>query len=104
MSVSVSECLSTTLLARSQEKKLVPFANHVSCTVEMVDVNMPVDVAVVDEIQMIGDQSRGWAWTRALMGVPVRMTARLLVCQLARALFDVACGCVGQSYSFVRKR
>ena len=28
------------------------------------------DVAVIDEIQMIGDESRGWAWTRALQGVP----------------------------------
>lgn len=28
-----------------------------------------VDVAVVDEIQMIRDPSRGWAWTRALLGL-----------------------------------
>lgn len=27
-------------------------------------------VGVVDEIQMIADESRGWAWTRALMGLP----------------------------------
>lgn len=25
---------------------------------------------VIDEIQMMGDEQRGWAWTRALMGVP----------------------------------
>ncbi|XP_060528380.1 ATP-dependent RNA helicase SUV3 homolog, mitochondrial [Cylas formicarius] len=42
---------------------------HVSCTVEMAAVNMPYEVAVIDEIQMIKDQQRGWAWTRALMGV-----------------------------------
>lgn len=29
-----------------------------------------VDCAVIDEIQMIGDRDRGWAWTRALLGVP----------------------------------
>ena len=26
------------------------------------------EVAVIDEIQMIRDQQRGWAWTRALLG------------------------------------
>lgn len=25
-------------------------------------------MAVIDEIQMIKDPSRGWAWTRALLG------------------------------------
>lgn len=41
----------------------------VSCTVEMVPINDEVDVAVIDEIQMIGDKDRGWAWTQALLGV-----------------------------------
>lgn len=27
------------------------------------------EVAVIDEIQMIRDPSRGWAWTRALLGL-----------------------------------
>ena len=36
----------------------------------MADVATPVDVAVLDEIQMIGDEQRGWAWTRALLGIP----------------------------------
>ena len=40
-----------------------------SCTVEMVPLQTQMDVAVVDEIQMIGDPERGWAWTAALLGV-----------------------------------
>ncbi|KAI1434448.1 P-loop containing nucleoside triphosphate hydrolase protein [Xylaria sp. CBS 124048] len=40
-----------------------------SCTVEMTPVNQAVDVAVIDEIQMIGDSDRGWAWTQAFLGV-----------------------------------
>lgn len=40
-----------------------------SCTVEMVTVSHPVDVAVIDEIQMLGHQQRGWAWTQAFLGV-----------------------------------
>ncbi|GIL59735.1 hypothetical protein Vafri_14458 [Volvox africanus] len=30
------------------------------------------DVAVLDEIQMLGDRLRGWAWTRALLGLAAR--------------------------------
>lgn len=40
-----------------------------SCTVEMVPLNTPLDIAVIDEIQMIGNAERGWAWTQALLGV-----------------------------------
>ncbi|TDZ47244.1 ATP-dependent RNA helicase suv3 [Colletotrichum trifolii] len=44
----------------------------ISCTVEMTPLNRMVDVAVLDEIQMIGDKDRGWAWTQALLGVMAR--------------------------------
>jgi len=52
-------------------------AAHVSCTVEMTSVNTPYEVAVIDEIQMMRDPSRGWAWTRALLGV---MAEEIHVC------------------------
>jgi len=44
-------------------------SSHVSCTVEMTNVTQSYEVAVIDEIQMIKDSQRGWAWTRALLGV-----------------------------------
>lgn len=43
-----------------------------SCTVEMVPLNTDVDVAVIDEIQMIGHRERGWAWTQALLGLKAK--------------------------------
>ncbi|KAH6676631.1 P-loop containing nucleoside triphosphate hydrolase protein [Halenospora varia] len=43
-----------------------------SCTVEMVPLNSKVDVAVIDEIQMLGDEERGWAWTQAFLGVQAK--------------------------------
>lgn len=43
-----------------------------SCTVEMTPLNSRVDVAVIDEIQMIGDEQRGWAWTQAVLGVQAK--------------------------------
>lgn len=36
----------------------MPGAAHTACTVEMVNMQRRVDVAVIDEIQMIGDESR----------------------------------------------
>jgi ATP-dependent RNA helicase SUPV3L1/SUV3 len=44
------------------------YAKLTSSTVEMVDISRPVDVAVIDEIQMLAQEDRGWAWTRALLG------------------------------------
>ena len=41
-----------------QERREVPGALHTACTVEMVSMQRRVDVAVLDEIQMIGDDSR----------------------------------------------
>jgi ATP-dependent RNA helicase SUPV3L1/SUV3 len=54
-----------------------------SYTVEMVPVNLKVEVAVVDEIQMIGDRQRGWAWTQALLGLKAK---ELHLCGEARAV------------------
>lgn len=56
-------------LLTGQEKKRVPFSNHVACTVEMASTQEPYDVAVIDEIQMMADPFRGYAWTRALLGL-----------------------------------
>ena len=46
-----------------------PTAPKISCTVEMLPLNTTFDVAVIDEIQMLGSADRGWAWTQALLGV-----------------------------------
>jgi ATP-dependent RNA helicase SUPV3L1/SUV3 len=55
-----------------QERREELGARHTACTVEMASHRAVVDVAVVDEVQMLADHSRGWAWTRALLGVPAR--------------------------------
>lgn len=43
-----------------------------SCTIEMADINNEYDVAVIDEIQMIEDPERGYAWTNALLGLKAK--------------------------------
>ncbi len=45
-------------------------ARVVSSTIEMVATDKTIDVAVIDESQMIFDPARGWAWTQAIVGVP----------------------------------
>ncbi|XP_035219000.1 ATP-dependent RNA helicase SUV3 homolog, mitochondrial-like isoform X3 [Stegodyphus dumicola] len=60
-------------LVTGEERQLVlpenQPASHVACTIEMVSVENRYEVAVIDEIQMIRDPARGWAWTRALLGL-----------------------------------
>ncbi|KAF2103095.1 P-loop containing nucleoside triphosphate hydrolase protein, partial [Rhizodiscina lignyota] len=60
------------MLVTGEERRIPDYGdkpNLISCTVEMMDCSNRMDVAVVDEIQMIGDNDRGWAWTQALLGV-----------------------------------
>ena len=37
--------------------------------IEKANLNEEYDIAVIDEIQMIGDSMRGMAWSRALLGL-----------------------------------
>lgn len=58
----------TTLLT-GEEVIEVEGATHFSSTIEMARLREEFDVVVIDEIQMICDSQRGWAWTRALVGM-----------------------------------
>lgn len=49
-----------------------PEATVVSQTIETLDITQEYDVAVIDEGQMIDDDSRGHAWSRAVLGVRAR--------------------------------
>ncbi|WP_158639106.1 helicase-related protein [Elioraea rosea] len=59
-------------LMTGEERRIVPGARHLCATVEMADLSSEVDVAVIDEIQMLADEDRGWAWTQAVIGMPAR--------------------------------
>lgn len=56
-------------LITGQEKEEVDGAKHKSVTVEMADVTSDYNCAVVDEIQMMGCKTRGFSFTRALLGI-----------------------------------
>ncbi|ATJ90123.1 RNA helicase [Acetobacter senegalensis] len=59
-------------LATGEERIIVPESRHLAATVEMCPFYNPVDVAVIDEAQMLFDTDRGAAWTAAIMGAPAR--------------------------------
>ena len=57
-------------LVTGEERRETEGATHVASTVEMLDITTRVEVAVIDEIQMLGDRDRGAAWTAAVSGAP----------------------------------
>lgn len=56
-------------LITGQEKQLQFDATHLACTIEMADFQNRYDVAIIDEIQLIDDPERGYAWTNAILGL-----------------------------------
>lgn len=70
--------------------KLPPIGDHldwndapvVSCTVEMLNLKKIYKVAVIDEIQLLADPQRGWAFSQALLGCNAK---RVYLCGEAAA-------------------
>ncbi|KNE73233.1 hypothetical protein AMAG_17417 [Allomyces macrogynus ATCC 38327] len=70
-------------MVTGEERRGDPHAGITSCTIEMADLTREYDVAVIDEIQMLGDAHRGWAWTQALLGLRAK---RIYLCGEATAV------------------
>lgn len=64
-------------LITGEERVLMAGAQHTASTIEMMNPTKPVEVTVIDEIQMLQDPDRGSAWTAALVGAPA---ARVFIC------------------------
>ena len=60
-------------LVTGEERVLIEGAQHTASTIEMMNPDKQIDVAVIDEIQMLQDPNRGSAWTAALIGAPARL-------------------------------
>jgi ATP-dependent RNA helicase SUPV3L1/SUV3 len=59
-------------LITGEEEIIDEESTHISSTIEMMNSTIDVDVCIIDEIQMINDRDRGWAWANALIGVPAK--------------------------------
>jgi ATP-dependent RNA helicase SUPV3L1/SUV3 len=80
-------------MVTGEECRLLDGATHVASTIEMLNYQRPVEVAVIDEIQMLDDADRGAAWTAAVCGAPApivylvgSLAARAAVESLAKRL------------------
>ena len=74
-----------------EERDIHEDATFVASTIEMLDTSRVVEAAVIDEIQLLTDEDRGWAWCQALVGVPARrvlMTGSPDAIPLVRALAE----------------
>ena len=60
-------------LITGEEEVIDEESTHISSTIEMLNLSVDVDVCVIDEIQMINDRDRGWAWANALIGAPAKV-------------------------------
>lgn len=59
-------------LITGEEQLLDEDATHISSTIEMLSFEVEVDCCVIDEVQMIDDRDRGWAWANAIIGAPAK--------------------------------
>ncbi|MDL2354973.1 MAG: helicase-related protein [Pseudomonadota bacterium] len=77
-------------LVTGEERRLAEGATHVASTVEMLDSRSRVDVAVIDEIQMLADRDRGAAWTAAVCGAPASVVYLVGAPEARRAIEALA--------------
>jgi len=56
-------------LATGEEEINIEDAAHICCTIEKLDTSEEYEVGIIDEIQMIDNDQRGAAWTRAVLGL-----------------------------------
>ena len=93
-------------LLTGEENDPAKDARVVSSTIEMVNTSKPIDVAVIDEAQMIFDTSRGWAWTQAIVGVPANEVIIICSAYAAEAIENLLklCGENCRTIVFERKQ
>ena len=56
-------------LSTGEEEDFREGDTHIAATAEKLDLTRRYEVAVIDECQMIADGQRGYAWTRAILGI-----------------------------------
>ena len=71
-----------------------------AATAEKLDTHTAYQVAVIDECQMIADRQRGYAWTRAILGVQAPEVHLCAAPQAKELLLRLIESC-GDSYEVV---
>lgn len=74
-----------------EERDIREGAPFIASTIEMMDPRRVVGTVVIDEVQLLTDRDRGWAWCQALVGAPahrVIMTGSPDAVPLVRAMAE----------------
>ncbi len=69
-------------LSTGEEEDFRENDTHIAATAEKLSLKEKYEVAVIDECQMIADPQRGYAWTRAILGV---LAPEIHLCAAAEA-------------------
>ena len=87
-------------LITGEEEIIDEESTHISSTIEMLNMEVEVDRCVIDEIQMIDDRDRGWAWANALIGAPAK---EVILTGSANALpaVEEICGYLGEELEVI---
>lgn len=87
-------------LITGEEQIVDEDATHISSTIEMLSFESEVDVCVIDEVQMIGDRDRGWAWANAIIGAPAK-TVIMTGSDNAREAVEALAHCLGEPLEII---
>lgn len=87
-------------LSTGEEEDSEPGDTHVAATAEKLNLKARYDAAVIDECQMITDAQRGYAWTRAILGVLAPEVHLCAAPQAKNILIQLIKSC-GDSYEIV---
>ncbi|MBF0109386.1 MAG: hypothetical protein HQL76_09435 [Magnetococcales bacterium] len=87
-------------MVTGEERILVEGARHTASTIEMLPLQETWEMGVIDEIQMLGDPERGWAWTQAILGVQAREVC-VVGAPEARPAIEKLLGLTGDPWNIV---
>ena len=88
-------------LTTGEEEDVREGDTHVAATAEKLSLDREYEVAVIDECQMIADRERGYAWTRAILGV-LAPEVHLCAAPEAEGLLIQLIESCGDSYEILR--
>ncbi|WP_456392030.1 SUV3 domain-containing protein [Nitratifractor sp.] len=88
-------------LITGEEEIIDEESTHISSTIEMLNMEVEVERCVIDEIQMIDDRDRGWAWANALIGAPAKEVI-LTGSENAVTAVEEICAYLGEELEIVR--
>ncbi|MEO5511252.1 MAG: hypothetical protein ABIV28_04390, partial [Longimicrobiales bacterium] len=74
-----------------EERDIREGAPFIASTIEMLNPNAEVEAVVIDEVQLLTDEDRGWAWCQALVGAAgkrIIMTGSMDCIPLVQAMAD----------------